>query len=220
MAAPSARSRHCFALAIASPANAEDAINKGKTIRLVVGTPTGGGYYTYARLSAADPPTFIPGKPAIVVLQLCRARPAPRQRPISTASRRRTAPSSPPSTDRCLRLMSSVTPGAVQDPEGDVLDRQVAQTADVLAVWHTTCIRTIADASSGWWSWAPTRPAAPCRPIQALLNATVGTHRISCKSAIPACSTSSTWRWRRARLTAGSNCIPTRRQQDQPATST
>src|SRR5580704_12354274 len=43
---------------------------KGKTIRLVVGTPPGGGYDTYGRLVARYLGEFIPGKPSVIVANM------------------------------------------------------------------------------------------------------------------------------------------------------
>jgi tripartite-type tricarboxylate transporter receptor subunit TctC len=56
-------------LAAAGAARAED-YYKGKTIRLVIGTPPGGGYDAYGRLVARHLADFIPGRPSIVVANL------------------------------------------------------------------------------------------------------------------------------------------------------
>jgi tripartite-type tricarboxylate transporter receptor subunit TctC len=50
----------------AAPASAED-FYKGKTINIVVGFSSGGGYDTYARLLARHFPKHIPGQPTIIV---------------------------------------------------------------------------------------------------------------------------------------------------------
>ncbi len=41
---------------------------KGKTIRLVVGAPPGGGYDAYTRLTARHMGKYVPGNPAVVVI--------------------------------------------------------------------------------------------------------------------------------------------------------
>ena len=45
----------------------------GKTVRIVVGYPPGGGFDTYARLLARHLPQHIPGKPAVVVENMAGA---------------------------------------------------------------------------------------------------------------------------------------------------
>jgi tripartite-type tricarboxylate transporter receptor subunit TctC len=60
----------CAALGVAGallalPAAADD-FYKGKQIKLIVGSGTGGGYDAYARLLARYWPDHIPGKPEII----------------------------------------------------------------------------------------------------------------------------------------------------------
>jgi tripartite-type tricarboxylate transporter receptor subunit TctC len=43
---------------------------KGKTVRLVIGTPPGGGYDTYGRLVARYLPDFLPGRPTVIVVNM------------------------------------------------------------------------------------------------------------------------------------------------------
>ena len=50
-----------------APAFGQDAFFKGKTIRIVVGGPPGGGFDTYARMIARVMPKHIPGAPTILV---------------------------------------------------------------------------------------------------------------------------------------------------------
>jgi tripartite-type tricarboxylate transporter receptor subunit TctC len=46
---------------------------KGKTVRLVVGTPPGGGYDTYGRLMARHLGEYLPGRPTIIVVNMAGA---------------------------------------------------------------------------------------------------------------------------------------------------
>src|SRR3954453_10059254 len=55
-----------------SSAQAEEYF-KGKTIRLVVGTPPGGGYDTYGRLVARHLAEYLPGHPTIIVVNMAGA---------------------------------------------------------------------------------------------------------------------------------------------------
>src|SRR5437773_9431140 len=57
-----------LAAAFASPAQAQDFT--GKTIRLVVATPPGGGYDTYGRLVARHLGEHLPGHPGITVVNM------------------------------------------------------------------------------------------------------------------------------------------------------
>jgi len=60
----------CFALAApAAPAAAQDAASfyRGKTVRIVVGFSSGGGYDVYARVLARHLARHIPGTPSVVV---------------------------------------------------------------------------------------------------------------------------------------------------------
>ncbi len=56
-----------FVLSLWSPAVAQEPFYKGKTIRLVVATPPGGGFDTYARLITRHMTKHIPGQPNIIV---------------------------------------------------------------------------------------------------------------------------------------------------------
>ena len=58
-----------IALTLAAPAAAQDAATfyKGKTVRLVVGFSSGGGYDVYARLLARHIGRYIPGNPTVIV---------------------------------------------------------------------------------------------------------------------------------------------------------
>lgn len=51
----------------AQTARAQDAFFKGKTVRIIVGGPPGGGFDTYARMIARVMPKHIPGAPTILV---------------------------------------------------------------------------------------------------------------------------------------------------------
>src|SRR3954454_7449130 len=57
------------AMATTAPALGQEAGQyfKGKQIRLYVGSSTGGGYDTFARVIAAYIPRHIPGQPTIIV---------------------------------------------------------------------------------------------------------------------------------------------------------
>jgi len=57
-----------FCLLVASvPAGADEAFYRGKTLRIIVGAPPGGGYDTYTRALARHLGRHIPGAPTVVV---------------------------------------------------------------------------------------------------------------------------------------------------------
>ena len=58
-----------MALVMASAASAQDYF-RGKTIRLVVATPPGGGYDTYGRIVGRYLGEFLPGHPAVTVVNM------------------------------------------------------------------------------------------------------------------------------------------------------
>ncbi len=51
----------------AGPAAAQDEFYRGKTVRIVVGFPPGGGYDTYSRAIARHLGKHVPGRPAVIV---------------------------------------------------------------------------------------------------------------------------------------------------------
>ncbi len=54
-------------VALVQPAQSADPFYKGKTMRIVVGFPPGGGFDTFARVLARNLPRYIPGRPNIIV---------------------------------------------------------------------------------------------------------------------------------------------------------
>lgn len=59
-------------ISAALPASAQISF-KGKTVRLVVGTPPGGGYDTYGRLVARHLGEHLPGQPTVIVVNMAGA---------------------------------------------------------------------------------------------------------------------------------------------------
>lgn len=54
-------------MSAATPALSQESFFKGKTMRIIVGGPPGGGFDTYARMIARQMPKHIPGNPTIIV---------------------------------------------------------------------------------------------------------------------------------------------------------
>ena len=54
----------------ASALPSEDSFYKGKTIRIIVGYPPGGGFDTFSRILARHLPRYIPGNPSTIVMNM------------------------------------------------------------------------------------------------------------------------------------------------------
>jgi tripartite-type tricarboxylate transporter receptor subunit TctC len=162
-----------MALMLANSAGAEDYF-RGKTIRIVVGTPTGGGYDTYARLIARHIGDAIPGKPAVIVSNMPGASGTKAAYYLyAIAPKDGTVIATFNKSMPLYQALGQV--GVAFKTEQMAWIGSVSQTADVLAVWHTTGVKSIADAKRrevimGADSGGGTMSAYP-----ALLNAMLGT---------------------------------------------
>ena len=56
-----------WAALLPEPALSEESFFKGKTVRIVVGYPPGGGFDTFSRILARHLPRYLPGKPSTIV---------------------------------------------------------------------------------------------------------------------------------------------------------
>ncbi len=152
MTAKDRASRHwvaiCMALATAGllPAQAQQ-LFKGKTIRLVVATPPGGGYDTYGRLVARHLGDHLPGRPTIIVANMPGASgmnattwlyaQAPRDGTV-LATFNKSQPF----------YQALGQPGVRFKAEELAFFGSLSQAADHVIVWHTAGIKTIADAKT------------------------------------------------------------------------
>ena len=161
------------ALAPLSAARADDYF-KGKTIRLVVGTPPGGGYDTYARLLARYLGEFIPGKPGVIVSNVPGASGMKAAYYIYAVA---------PRDGTVIATFNKSIPfyqalgiaGAGFRTEDMSWIGSVCQTADVVAVWHTTGVRSIADAKARSVVMGADSGGGTMSGYPALLNAVLGT---------------------------------------------
>jgi tripartite-type tricarboxylate transporter receptor subunit TctC len=157
----------------AGTSGAED-YYKGRTLRIVVGTPTGGGYDTYARLIARHIGDAIPGRPAVIVSNMPGASGtkaayylyavAPKDGSV-IASFNKSMP---------LYQALGQVGGAFRTEQMSWIG-SVSQTADVLTVWHTTGVRTIADARRRDIVMGADSGGGTMSGYPSLLNATLGT---------------------------------------------
>lgn len=147
---------------------------KGKTIRLVVGTPPGGGYDAYGRLVARYLGNFIPGTPNVIVSNMPGASGTKAATYIHALA---------PKDGTVIATFNRSMPlyqalghtGAVFKTEQMAWIGSVSQSADVVAVWHATGVRTIADARRREVVMGADTGGGTMSTYPALLNATLGT---------------------------------------------
>ena len=154
-------------------ASAED-YYKGKTIHLVVGTPPGGGYDTYGRLVARYLGDFIPGKPAVIVSNLPGASGVKAAYyTYAVAPKDGTVIASFNKSIPFYQAMGLAGAGFKTEEMSWIAS--LSQIADVVAVWHTTGVKTIADATKRPVVMGADSGGGTMWGYPALLNATLGT---------------------------------------------
>jgi len=160
-------------LVVLGPARADDYF-KGKTIRLVVGTPPGGGYDTYGRLVARYLGELLPGRPAVIVANMPGASGMKAAYYIYAIA---------PKDGTVIATFNKSIPfyqalglaGAGFKTQDMSWIGSLSQTADVVAVWHTTGVATIADAKARAVVMGADSGGGTMSGYPALLNAMLGT---------------------------------------------
>ncbi len=168
-----------FILASAAPAAAEDAnalaqFYAGKTVTISVGFSSGGIFDLYARILARHMGQHIPGKPAVIVQNL------------PGAGGRRLANLFQKVGPHDGTAIGITTPGIVTDQvmqaEGVQYDLRkfhwVGSPADevnVLWVWHTTPVKTLADVREREVPLSSTGHGSPNYFVPRILNQLIGT---------------------------------------------
>jgi tripartite-type tricarboxylate transporter receptor subunit TctC len=160
-------------LASAGFAGADDYF-KGKTIRLVVGTPPGGGYDTYARLVARYLVDFIPGKPAVIANNMPGASGIKAAQYMQAIAPKDGSVIATFNKSMPYYQALGVTGAAVKTEQMSWIG-SVCQTADVVAVWHTTGVKTIADAKRREVVMGADSAGGTMSGYPGLLNAMLGT---------------------------------------------
>src|SRR6266508_3254675 len=153
---------------------AADDYFKGKTIRIVIGTPPGGGYDAYGRLVARHLGDFIPGTPTLVASNLPGASGLKAATYLETVAPKDGTVIATFNNSMPLYQALGQAPVELKTEQLSYIG-SVSQTSEVLSVWHKSGVKTIedakkrevlmgADAMTGSMAFYPT-----------LLNATVGT---------------------------------------------
>ncbi len=172
------RSLLAFALLISAPvasakAQAVADFYKGRTVELLIGYTTGGGYDTYGRLVSRHLGPFIPGKPSIVVRNL----PGGGGR-VLMGHMMNVAPkdgSVLATADQSLPLAQAMRdPGILFDSKALIWIGNPAADNNTVVTWHTTGVTSIEDARKKEVIVASTGPNTSSQ-IAYAMNATLGT---------------------------------------------
>jgi tripartite-type tricarboxylate transporter receptor subunit TctC len=164
-----------FALAV-QPAAAQsvEAFYKSHPITMLVGSGAGGGYDVYARTFARFWSNHIPGRPDII------AKDMPAAGGLAAAS------SLYNSAERDGSVIGAFTNGAAMDPlfgnpgaHYDALQfnwlGSVGKLENVCATWHTSAVKTIADARARQVIVAAAGATSNTAIVPKMLNALIGT---------------------------------------------
>lgn len=146
---------------------------KGKTVRLVVGTPPGGGYDTYGRLVARHLGEYLPGHPTVIVVNMAGASGMNAVTWLYTQA---------PKDGTVIATFNKSMPfyqalgqlGARFKTEELTWIGSLSQDPDVVSVWHATGVKTIDDAKTRQLVMGA-NSGGTMTLYPALLNATVGT---------------------------------------------
>jgi tripartite-type tricarboxylate transporter receptor subunit TctC len=163
-----------FGVLAIAPVAAQDSYYAGKTIRIVVGTPPGGGYDNAARLTAHYLGKYIPGNPTITVENLPGASGIKATNYLYEVA---------PKDGSVLAWVSNSIPAfqAMGQPgvryKAEELNwvGSLLQTATIVIAWHTAGIQSIDDARKKEVIMGATTAAGAKAAYLALLNNTVGT---------------------------------------------
>src|SRR5262249_13314769 len=159
--------------ALGATATQADDYFKGKTIRLVVGAPPGGGYDTYGRVVARHLAEYLPGHPTVVVINMVGASgmnattwlytQAPRDGTV-IATFNKSMPFYQALGQPCARFK----------PEELAFIAIISRDPDVVSVWHACGVKSIEDAKTRQVVMGA-NSGGTMTLYPALLNATVGT---------------------------------------------
>jgi tripartite-type tricarboxylate transporter receptor subunit TctC len=164
-----------FAFLHAREAAAQDgAWFAGRQIRIIVGTGTGGGYDTYARLVARHLGKFIPGHPGLVVENMPGASGIKALNYLYGGA---------PADGSVLATFNNAIPFYQAVGQSGIRFKSeelgwigsLTQTASVVAVWHTAGIHTLDDARRREVVMGATGAAGTKSAYPALMNNTLGT---------------------------------------------
>ena len=157
----------------ASPATAQDFF-AGKTINITVGSTTGGSYDAYARLVARHYGRNSPGNPSVVVKNLPGAGGIKAAQQVYSVGVKDGTELGAPLNTVPVTMLLEPDKFALQ-PEAFIWLGTVASPANVLAVWHTTGVKTLNDAKRIETTIGSTNPGTTKEMFPLLANRLLGT---------------------------------------------
>jgi tripartite-type tricarboxylate transporter receptor subunit TctC len=146
---------------------------KGKTIRLVVGTPPGGGYDTYGRLVARHLAESLPGRPTVIVVNMAGASGMNAVTWLYTQAPR--DGSTIATFNKSMPFYQALGQQGVHFKTEELSwIGSLSQDPDVVSVWHKAGVKTIDDAKTRQVVMGA-NSGGTMTLYPALLNATLGT---------------------------------------------
>ncbi len=146
----------------------------GKTINFTVGSTTGGSYDAYARLVARHFGRNVPGNPSVVVKNLPGAGGIKAAQQVYSVGAK--------DGTELAAMLNTVPVTLLLEPgkfpmkiEDFVWIGSVASPANVLAVWHTTGVKTVADAKTKEVTIGSTNTGTTKEMFPLLANRLLGT---------------------------------------------
>jgi tripartite-type tricarboxylate transporter receptor subunit TctC len=147
---------------------------QGKLIRIVVGTPPGGGYDAYGRLVGRHLADYIPGKPTIIVQNMPGASGTKAASYLYGIA---------PKDGTVIATFNKSMPVSQALGEFEVPFKteemawigSLSTSPDIVTVWHTAGVKTIEEAKKREVVMGSDSPNGTMTTYPALLNATIGT---------------------------------------------
>ncbi len=161
------------ALALAAPPASAAETFKGKQITMIVGYAAGGGFDFFARLVARHYGRYIPGKPTVVVQNMPGASSVKAANFLyNVAQKDGTAIGALGST---LALNKLLGRPAKYEPAKFFWIGRLAAGDTVGILWHTTGVKTLAEAEKKQIIWAAGSPMGPTMMTAVAMNKLNGT---------------------------------------------
>lgn len=161
-------------LALMAPCASAQDFYAGKTISITVGSAPGGGYDAYARLAARHYGRHIPGAPSMLVKNLPGAAGIKAAQHLYAVA--------PKDGTELGAMLNTVPVTFLLEPdkfpmkvEEFVWIGTVASPANLLAVWHATGVRTVADAKQKEITIGSTTPGTTKEMFPLIANRLLGT---------------------------------------------
>ena len=155
-------------------APAQDNFYAGKTIRIIVGTGSGGGYDGAARLTARYLGKYIPGNPSFVVENMPGASGIKATNYLYAAAAKDGTVIA--TVNNSMPVYQAIGQDGVRFKAEELTwIGSLLQTATTVSIWHTAGVKTVDDAKHKEVIMGATGAAGTKAAYPALLNNTVGT---------------------------------------------